>query len=112
MTYVNSKVKAAAEVGINYEHIHLPENTTQEELLTLIDRLNAEPNTDGILVQLPLPAHINTDKVLLSIDPQKDVDGLHIVNIGKLASGRKAIQACTPQASSTMKNKIRLFFIV
>ena len=97
MTYVNSKVKAAAEVGINYEHIHLPENTTQEELLTLIHRLNAEPNTDGILVQLPLPAHINTDKVLLSIDPQKDVDGLHIVNIGKLASGRKAIQACTPR---------------
>ena len=97
MTYVNSKVKAAAEVGIQCEHIHLPESTSQEELLTLIRRLNAEPDTDGILVQLPLPPHINTDTVLLSIDPQKDVDGLHIVNVGKLASGRKAIQACTPR---------------
>ncbi|MBO4481316.1 MAG: bifunctional 5,10-methylenetetrahydrofolate dehydrogenase/5,10-methenyltetrahydrofolate cyclohydrolase [Bacteroidales bacterium] len=97
MTYVNSKVKAAAEVGINCDHFHLPEATSQEELLAHIRRLNADKETDGILVQLPLPAHIDTDTTLLSIDPQKDVDGLHIVNVGKLASGRKAIQACTPR---------------
>ena len=97
MTYVNSKAKAAAEVGINHEHIHLPESTSQEELLALIKRFNADPDMDGILVQLPLPAHIDTDTILMTIDPQKDVDGLHIVNVGKLASGRKAIQACTPR---------------
>ena len=97
MTYVNSKAKAAAEVGINHEHIHLPGSTSQEELLALIKQFNADPDMDGILVQLPLPAHIDTDTILMAIDPQKDVDGLHIVNVGKLASGRKAIQACTPR---------------
>jgi methylenetetrahydrofolate dehydrogenase (NADP+)/methenyltetrahydrofolate cyclohydrolase len=84
--YVNSKGKAAGELGMaSFDH-RLPASTTEAELLQLIARLNGDPKVHGILVQLPLPAHIHTDRVLLAIDADKDVDGFHPMNVGRLSS--------------------------
>ncbi len=84
--YVKSKGKMAAELGMaSFDH-RLPEETTEAELLDLIGRLNADPAVNGILVQLPLPGHIDTSKVLLAVDPAKDVDGFHPLNVGRLGS--------------------------
>jgi methylenetetrahydrofolate dehydrogenase (NADP+)/methenyltetrahydrofolate cyclohydrolase len=84
--YVRSKGKTAAEIGMaSFDH-RLPPETTQAELLELIGRLNADPDVSGILVQLPLPKHIDTTRVLLAVDPAKDVDGFHPVNVGRLGS--------------------------
>jgi methylenetetrahydrofolate dehydrogenase (NADP+) / methenyltetrahydrofolate cyclohydrolase len=84
--YVKSKGKVAAELGMaSFDH-RLPEETTEAELLALIGRLNADPAVNGILVQLPLPKHIDTSKVLLAVDPAKDVDGFHPINVGRLGS--------------------------
>ena len=95
--YVRSKHKATVEAGMaSFEH-RLPAETGQEELLALIDRLNQDGTVDGILVQLPLPAQIDAQAVLAAIDPRKDVDGFHVVNAGKLATGAAdAIVPCTP----------------
>jgi len=94
--YVRSKVKATVEAGLeSFEH-RIPAETTQDELLALIDRLNADPAVDGILVQLPLPRHIDDQAVLTRIDPDKDVDGFHPVNVGRLSIGLPALVACTP----------------
>lgn len=94
--YVRSKGKSATEAGFNsYEH-KLPETTTREELLALIDELNADDNVHGILVQLPLPKHIGEEEVINRIDATKDVDGFHIVNSGLLATGGKGFVPCTP----------------
>ena len=84
--YVRSKGKAAAELGMGSFDHRLPEEATEEELLALIAALNADPGVHGILVQLPLPGHIRTEKVLLAIQPDKDVDGFHPVNVGRLGS--------------------------
>ena len=86
-TYVKSKGKACAQVGMKSETICLPENTTEEELLAEIQRLNADASVNGILVQLPLPEHIHVDPVIQTIDPDKDVDGFHIRNIGNMTKG-------------------------
>ncbi|MEW5949018.1 MAG: bifunctional methylenetetrahydrofolate dehydrogenase/methenyltetrahydrofolate cyclohydrolase FolD [Thermodesulfobacteriota bacterium] len=94
--YVGQKEKACKELGIYSERIDLPGNTTEADLLALIDRLNHNPKINGILVQLPLPKHINETKVLYAIDPGKDVDGFHPVNIGKLMIGTKCFLPCTP----------------
>ncbi len=94
--YVRSKGKQTVEVGMNsYEH-KLPAETSEEDLLALIERLNADPDVHGILVQLPLPGHLNEDLVINAIDPAKDVDGFHISNVGLLATGQKAMVPCTP----------------
>ena len=85
--YVRSKGKACEEAGMHSVTIRLPRETSQEELLATIDRLNADPAIHGILVQLPLPKQMNSDQVLRRIDPRKDVDGFHPVNVGKLVIG-------------------------
>lgn len=94
--YVKSKVKAARELGIISEHRHLPDTTTHEELLEIIEDLNDQDDIDGILVQLPLPKHIDEKVVLEKINPQKDVDGFHPVNVGRLSQGQDALTPCTP----------------
>ena len=94
--YVNNKKKACEYIGINSLSYHLEENTTEEELLELIDKLNQDANVRGILVQLPLPKHISEDKVLMAISPTKDVDGFHPMNVGNLCIGRKGFLSCTP----------------
>lgn len=94
--YVASKVKTTQELGMHSEHISLDVETTEAELLTIIDGLNARDDIDGILVQLPLPKHINEQRVLEKIDPAKDVDGFHPVNVGKLSQGDAVLKPCTP----------------
>lgn len=94
--YVANKRKAARRVGIRSVHYDLPENTPEEELLRLIATLNADPNIHGILVQLPLPSHMQADKIIESLDPHKDVDGFHPLNLGYLLVGRPRVIACTP----------------
>ncbi len=94
--YVGSKVRTAEEIGIISEHCHLPAETTREELLRVVDELNARPDVDGILVQLPLPPQIDEREILERIDPAKDVDGFHPVNVGKLWQGQKSLVPCTP----------------
>ncbi|WFL77349.1 bifunctional methylenetetrahydrofolate dehydrogenase/methenyltetrahydrofolate cyclohydrolase FolD [Altererythrobacter arenosus] len=94
--YVAHKIRACARVGItSYEH-RLPENTPQDALLTLIARLNIDPTVHGILVQVPLPRHIDAGVILGSIDPAKDVDGFHPVNVGRLSTGTGGLVPCTP----------------
>jgi methylenetetrahydrofolate dehydrogenase (NADP+)/methenyltetrahydrofolate cyclohydrolase len=94
--YVRSKVKATVEAGLeSFEH-RIPADTSQEELLALVDRLNANPTVDGILVQLPLPKHVDEQAILTRVDPDKDVDGFHPVNVGRLSIGLPALVACTP----------------
>jgi len=95
--YVSHKVKACAKVGIASFAHRLPADTPQAELLALIARLNRDPAVHGILCQVPLPAHIDTDLVLQAIDPDKDVDGFHPLNAGRLATGVKGLVPCTPQ---------------
>jgi methylenetetrahydrofolate dehydrogenase (NADP+)/methenyltetrahydrofolate cyclohydrolase len=94
--YVGSKVRTAAELGILSEHIHLPDTTTTDELLDVVRGLNARNDVDGILVQLPLPGHVDERLILEAVDPAKDVDGFHPVNAGKLASGSPQLVPCTP----------------
>ncbi|WP_212524553.1 bifunctional methylenetetrahydrofolate dehydrogenase/methenyltetrahydrofolate cyclohydrolase FolD [Actibacterium sp. MT2.3-13A] len=94
--YVRNKGKQTLEAGMaSFEH-KLPAETSEAELLALIATLNADPEVHGILVQLPLPAHLNSDLVINAIDPAKDVDGFHISNVGLLATGQKAMVPCTP----------------
>jgi methylenetetrahydrofolate dehydrogenase (NADP+)/methenyltetrahydrofolate cyclohydrolase len=94
--YLRSKEKQTVEVGMNsYEH-KLPVDTTKAELLALINQLNADPAVHGILVQLPLPEHLDETSVINAIDSTKDVDGFHISNIGRLATGQQAMVPCTP----------------
>ncbi|WP_299846144.1 bifunctional methylenetetrahydrofolate dehydrogenase/methenyltetrahydrofolate cyclohydrolase FolD [uncultured Paracoccus sp.] len=94
--YVRSKGKQTLEVGMNsYEH-KLPAETPEADLLALIDRLNADPAVNGILVQLPLPAHMDEEAVINAILPEKDVDGFTVLNVGRLATGQKAMVPCTP----------------
>lgn len=94
--YVRNKHKACEEVGIYSRVIKLPEDTKEEDLLKLIDELNQDSALDGILVQLPLPKQINSDKVIERIRPNKDVDGFHPVNAGKLLTGQAGFVSCTP----------------
>ena len=95
--YVRNKGKACEELGILSETVRLPAETTQEELEALIDRLNLDTRMDGILVQLPLPRHLDEARALRRIIPEKDVDGFHIENAGKLFTGQEGVVACTPK---------------
>ncbi len=94
--YVGNKVKTAAELGIISEHHHLPAETSHADLLELVHDLNVNNDVDGILVQLPLPKHINEREILESIDPAKDVDGFHPENVGRLSLGYPSLVPCTP----------------
>lgn len=94
--YVRNKGTQTVEAGMaSFEH-KLPADTPEADLLALVEQLNADPAVHGILVQLPLPGHIDADKVINTIDPAKDVDGFHISNVGRLATGQKAMVPCTP----------------
>jgi methylenetetrahydrofolate dehydrogenase (NADP+)/methenyltetrahydrofolate cyclohydrolase len=95
-SYVGSKAKVTVETGMRSFDHRLPEHVTQDELLALVRKLNADPAVHGILVQLPLPKQIDTQQVLSAIDPGKDVDGFHPINAGRLASGLPALVPCTP----------------
>jgi len=107
-TYVNAKSKMAKQCGFNSIQHSLPEDTTQEDLERLVGKLNADPAVHGILVQLPLPKHLNAEPVILSISPEKDVDGLHVVNAGKIASGdlTTGLVPCTPAGAMLLVNRI------
>lgn len=94
--YVNNKKKACEYIGIRSEEYALPEETTEEELLSLVDTLNKKDDIHGILCQLPLPKHINEEKILYAIDPKKDVDAFHPVNVGKIMIGDFDFLPCTP----------------
>jgi len=95
-SYVTAKEKACEEIGIYSDDNRLPVDTSEEQLLKLVDKLNKDPKINGILVQLPLPKHINESKVLLAIDTDKDVDGFHPMNVGKMVVGERAFLPCTP----------------
>lgn len=96
VVYVRNKEKACEKLGIVSFGRHFPENTAQETLEAAIQDLNQDPRVDGILVQLPLPAHLDSVRLLLTIDPDKDADGLHPVNLGRLVRGEPGLRSCTP----------------
>ncbi len=105
--YVRNKAEQTVEVGMqSFEH-KLPEETTEAALLDLVQRLNRDPAVHGILVQMPLPKHIDSVKVLDSIDPAKDVDGFHPVNVGKLSIGERALAPCTPVGSIILAKSVK-----
>jgi methylenetetrahydrofolate dehydrogenase (NADP+) / methenyltetrahydrofolate cyclohydrolase len=96
VVYIRSKDRAACAAGIAAHTIRLPADTSEQVLLTQIARLNADPAIDGVLVQQPLPVHISTQAVIEAVDPEKDVDGFHPLNAGRLATGRPGLVPCTP----------------
>jgi len=95
-SYVTAKEHACEKLGIYSDDNRMPADTTQQELIALVNRMNADPKINGILVQLPLPKHLNESQVLLTISPDKDVDGFHPMNIGKMVAGQKGFLPCTP----------------
>ncbi|MFM2195648.1 MAG: hypothetical protein RL092_1248 [Bacteroidota bacterium] len=107
-TYVNAKVKACNEVGFDSTLIHLSEDISEHDLLFEIEKLNLNPDIDGYIVQLPLPQHINEKKILLAIDPMKDVDGFHPENVGRMMLNMKTFLPATPMGIITLleRNKI------
>ncbi|MPZ39901.1 MAG: bifunctional methylenetetrahydrofolate dehydrogenase/methenyltetrahydrofolate cyclohydrolase FolD [Rhizobiales bacterium] len=105
--YVGSKTKATVGSGMRSFDHRLPANVSEADLLTLVGRLNRDPVVHGILVQLPLPAHIDSQKVLAAIDPAKDVDGFHPVNLGRLAAGLPALAPCTPLGCVILAKTVR-----
>ncbi len=108
--YVRNKVRACAEVGINSEQLALPNSTTTENLLTVVRKLNENEDVDGILVQLPLPKHIEEASIIEAVDPARDVDGFHPTNVGLLAMGRPRFVPCTPAGIIELleRNKIEI----
>jgi methylenetetrahydrofolate dehydrogenase (NADP+) / methenyltetrahydrofolate cyclohydrolase len=104
--YVKNKEKNSKEVGINSEVIKYPKDITEQEVLNKIKELNNDPEVSGILVQLPLPKHINKEKIINAIHPKKDVDGFNPINVGNLASGYDAIIPCTPLGCLHLIKKI------
>lgn len=100
--YVRNKIRACEAAGFHSVSAHLPESTTEEELLARLDALNSDDSVHGILVQLPLPAHIDTRRVIEAISPRKDVDGFHVVNAGALMTGAPQLVPCTPLGVMTL----------
>lgn len=103
--YVANKVKACAELGLHSEHIVMSADTPEAALLAKITELNNDPKIHGILVQLPVPKHINSDKILNAISPEKDVDGFHPMNVGALATGNMRFAPCTPYGAMKLLEK-------
>ena len=108
VSYVTAKKKALSEAGMADRFVHLPESAAEEELLTVIQRLNEDSSVHGILVQLPLPPHINEEKIILAINPAKDVDGFHPVNAGNLLIGRQGFVPCTPHGIIVLLQKMNI----
>lgn len=109
-SYVTAKERACEETGIYSDDNRLPAETSQEELMALVDKLNKDPKINGILVQLPLPKHLNESEVLLAIDPNKDVDGFHPVNVGKMVVGEETFLSCTPHGiiQLLLRNNVKI----
>jgi len=109
-SYVTAKEQACHDIGMYSSDNRIPATTTQDELLALIQKFNRDPKIHGILVQLPLPKHINEDEVLLAIDPAKDVDGFHPVNVGRMVVGQEAYLPCTPHGvvQLLLRNGVKL----
>ena len=105
--YVRNKTRACVEVGFYSDQIHKSSNITQEELLSEVNRLNENQNIDGILVQLPLPSHIDSNKIIEAIIPEKDVDGFSSENVGKLSQNKSFISPCTPKGVMKMLDSIK-----
>ncbi len=108
VSYVTGKRKALAEAGMIDKSLELSEDISEEELLCVIDKLNKDPEVHGILVQLPLPKHINEDKVIMAIDPSKDVDGFHPVSVGNMVIGRHGFLPCTPHGIMVMLKEMNI----
>ena len=108
VSYVTAKKKALSEAGMADRFVHLPESAAEDELLTVIQRLNEDSSVHGILVQLPLPPHINEEKIILAINPAKDVDGFHPVNAGNLLIGRQGFVPCTPHGIIVLLQKMNI----
>ena len=106
--YVRSKVKTCGELGIYSEMLTPPESVTTEELLAMVAELNRREEIDGILIQLPLPGHVDTKRLLEAVNPDKDVDGFHPVNVGRLQSGQPGLQPCTPAGVMEMLRRRRI----
>lgn len=104
--YVRAKTKAAREAGVEPRDHKLPATTSQAELLALVDRCNRDPEIDGILVQMPLPAHLDADAVIRALDPAKDVDGLHPLSLGNLARGTPTFVPCTPKGCMRLLREV------
>jgi methylenetetrahydrofolate dehydrogenase (NADP+)/methenyltetrahydrofolate cyclohydrolase len=104
--YVTGKKKAAAEVGFNSWEHHLEASITQDELLAVVGRLNDDPAVHGILVQLPLPKHIDAERIISAVKPEKDVDGFHPMNAGKLSLGKPGLRPCTPWGVMRMLEEV------
>lgn len=107
VVYVRGKEKACGEVGITSHVYRLPEHTTQAEVIATIDALNDNPDVHGILVQLPLPAHLSSDIILNRINPAKDIDGLHPANLGRLMAGQPGLKPCTPLGVMTLLHDVQ-----
>ncbi len=107
-TYVSSKVKTCEEIGYKSTLLRLEEDTSENRLLSIIEDLNSDPDVDGILVQLPLPKHISDEKVINTIDPEKDVDGFHPVNIGKMVQGLPTLVPATPHGIMLMLDHYKI----
>ncbi len=109
-SYVTAKERACEEIGIYSNDNRLPAETSQEELMAMVDKLNKDPKINGILVQLPLPKHLNESDVLLAIDPNKDVDGFHPVNVGKMVVGEETFLSCTPHGiiQLLLRNNVKI----
>ena len=109
-SYVTAKERACEEIGIYSDDNRLAADTSQEELMALVDKLNNDPKINGILVQLPLPKHLDESQVLLGIDPNKDVDGFHPINVGKMVVGEDAFLPCTPHGviQLLLRNNIKI----
>ncbi|MCA0970130.1 bifunctional methylenetetrahydrofolate dehydrogenase/methenyltetrahydrofolate cyclohydrolase FolD [Halobacillus litoralis] len=108
MSYVKGKQKASAKIGMESDLIELPESTTQEELLQLIHKLNEDNHVHGILVQLPVPDHIDDQAVIEAISPKKDVDGFHPINVGKMLTGQDTFYPCTPYGILVMLKRANI----
>lgn len=106
--YVRSKTKAAREAGVEPRDHKLPATTSQAELMALVEQLNQDPVVDGILVQMPLPKQIDSDAIIRAIDPAKDVDGLHPINLGYLAQGKPRFVACTPKGCMRLLREVNV----
>lgn len=106
--YVRNKEQACQELGIHSQIYHLSENVSQTELLLLVEELNRQTTVNGILVQLPLPKHLNVDQIMFSIAPDKDVDGFHPVNMGKLMMGNSPLPPCTPAGIIHLLDKAKI----
>uniref|UniRef100_A0A7C3E3N1 Bifunctional protein FolD n=1 Tax=Gracilinema caldarium TaxID=215591 RepID=A0A7C3E3N1_9SPIR len=108
ISYVTAKERALEEAGMASQDLRLPENTSEAELLALIDKLNQDPLVHGILVQLPLPKHINEDRIITAIDPAKDVDGFHPVSVGNMVLGRPGFLPCTPHGVLVLLRELNI----